>query len=132
MLDLNVVLDVVQHREPFYTASASVLSQALTQDVVGFLPSHALTTLYYVVSRHSGKVKAGELVDWLLAHFQVVPQDKEQFHRARTLSFPDFEDAVVASAAEAANCDAIVTRNIADFLGSPVPAVTPEELLTQR
>jgi hypothetical protein len=36
---------------------------------------------------------------------------------------------VVAAAAEAENCSAIVTRNVSDFRNSPVPARTPEEYL---
>ena len=42
---------------------------------------------------------------------------------------PDFEDAVVASMAEFARCEYIVTRNVSDFVGSPIPAVSPEEFL---
>ncbi len=129
MLDLNVLLDVVQRREPFYTASAATLSKVLTREVTGCIPGHALTTLYYLVSRQTDKAKAGELVDWLLVHFEVIPQDRSQFLRARSLDCPDFEDAVVASAAEASACEMIVTRNIGDFAGAPVPAVTPEEFL---
>lgn len=34
-----------------------------------------------------------------------------------------------ASAAEAADCSAIVTRNVKDFPGSPVAVLTPEEFL---
>jgi hypothetical protein len=45
MLDLNVLLDVVQRREPFYAASAAVLSQVVTHEVIGCLPGHGLTTL---------------------------------------------------------------------------------------
>jgi hypothetical protein len=49
--------------------------------------------------------------------------------RARGLAFDDFEDAVVAAAAEKLHCRWIVTRNVVDFASSPVPAVTPAELL---
>lgn len=60
---------------------------------------------------------------------EIVPEGKPKFLQARSLTFSDFEDAVVASAAQLAGCERIVTRNVADFAGSPVPAVTPEELL---
>jgi predicted nucleic acid-binding protein len=96
MLDLNVLLDVVQRREPFYEASASILSK---------------------------------VVEGALSHLEVVPQEKVQFVRARSLPMADFEDAVVASAAEAAECDVIISRNVTDFEGSPVQAMTPEEFL---
>ncbi|HLX09953.1 MAG TPA: PIN domain-containing protein [Thermoanaerobaculia bacterium] len=129
MLDLNVVLDVVQRREPFYTASATVLSQAVEGENVACLPGHALTTLHYIVSKYAGREQAGTLVDWVLAHLEVVSQDRAQFVRARSLKFDDFEDAALASAAEAADCKYIITRNVADFRRSPVPAATPEEFL---
>jgi predicted nucleic acid-binding protein len=132
MLDLNVVLDVVQRREPFYTASATVLSQAVEGQIVGCLPGHALTTLHYITAKHAGPEEAGTLIDWLLAHLEIVPQDRASFARARSLDFGDFEDAALASAAQAAGCEAIVTRNVADFSASPVPAATPEEFLLGR
>ena len=93
------------------------------------LPGHALTTLYYIVAKHAGQEQAGTLVDWVLSHLEIVPQDRAQFLRARSLRFDDFEDAALASAAEAAGCELIVTRNVADFGSSPVRAITPEELL---
>src|SRR5579863_7273801 len=97
MLDLNVVLDVVQRREPFYTASATVLSQAVEGEHVACLPGHALTTLHYIVAKHASRKQAGILVDWVLAHIEVVAQDRAQFARARSLAFEDFEDAALAS-----------------------------------
>jgi predicted nucleic acid-binding protein len=129
MLDLNVLLDVVQRREPFYAASATVLSQAVEGPSVSCLPGHALTTLHYIVNKYAGRERADTLVDWVLAHLEIVPQDRAQFVRARNLRFDDFEDAALASAAEAAGCKLILTRNVADFGASPVPAVTPEEFL---
>jgi hypothetical protein len=47
----------------------------------------------------------------------------------RALGRPDFEEGAVAAAAESAGCAQIVTRNVRDSDGWPVPAVTPEEFL---
>jgi hypothetical protein len=96
------------------------------------LPVHAFTTLYYVVAKAAGKPKADQTVDWLLAYFDVAVADKSTLHRARQLTLGDFEDAVVASLAEASKCDHIVTRNVSDFPGSPVPAITPSDFLVAR
>jgi len=131
-VDLNVVLDVVQRREPHYAASAAVLSLVVERRITGVLPSHALTTIHYLVDRFAGRKKAGEFVDWLLLHFEVAPAGRAEFVRARELEFSDFEDAVVAACAARSESDLIVTRNIADFQGSPVPAVTPEEFLASE
>jgi predicted nucleic acid-binding protein len=129
MLDLNVLLDIVQRREPFYEASAGVLSRVVGSEDSGYLPSHGITTLHYIIQRFSGREQADGFVDWLLSHLEIAAQEKAQFIRARSLSMPDFEDAAVASAAEFSQCDVIISRNVADFEGSPVQAMTPEEFL---
>jgi len=129
MLDLNVLLDVVQRREPFYYASAVVLSQSIAGPNVACVPSHVVTTLHYIVAKFGGKERADSLVDWVLEHLEIVPQDRAQFLRARSLKFTDFEDAALASAAVASGCELIITRNVQDFNSSPVPAITPEESL---
>ncbi len=129
MLDLNVVLDVLQRRDPFYLASAKILSKVLKGEASGCLAAHALTTIHYIVRRHANLKGADDAIDWLLSNLEIVPQDRMSFIRARSLSFSDFEDAALASVAEAAGCDYIVTRNVADFANSPVQALTPDELL---
>jgi predicted nucleic acid-binding protein len=129
-LDLNVVLGVVQNRQPHYPDSAEVLSRARTGELEVLLPGHAITTLYYIVAKAATADQAGQVVDWLLTHFEVGAMDKAAVRRARQLNFADFEDAVVASIAEAARCDYIVTRNVPDFVNSPVRAITPGDFLT--
>lgn len=129
LLDLNVLLDVVQKREPHYAASAGVIELAISGDAKAALPAHAMTTIHYIVGRYQGGDKANEVVDWLLRYFEVVTMGRAQVLRARALGWADFEDAVVAAAAESSSCQAIVTRNVKDFGPSPVPAMTPEEYL---
>jgi len=129
MLDLNIMLDVLQARYPYYHASALVISKVLNKEIVGLLPSHALTAIHYITSKYSGKQKADEAADWILTYFEIAPADKAAFLRARRLEINDFEDGVVASLAEVTACDFIVTRNISDFRKSPVKALIPEEFL---
>lgn len=60
---------------------------------------------------------------------EIASADKSAFARARDLQSGDFEDAVVASLAEASQCDLIITRNVSDFANSPIAAMTPEEFV---
>jgi hypothetical protein len=128
-VDLNVLLDVAQNRQPFYQASEEVLHRARISEYVAVLPAHALTTLHYIIEKWSSTALANQTIDGFLADFGVPPVDKMIFQRARQLTLKDFEDAVVASVAEATTSDYIVTRNVNDFAGSPVPAITPLEFL---
>jgi len=128
MLDLNVLLDVLQRREPHYPDSAAVLSLALEHKIQACLPSHAITTVHYLVGKAVGKAKADAAIDWLLAHFEVSAADKQAFTRPQFCA-GRFEDAVVAALALASGCDEGVTRNIGDFARSPIPALLPVDVL---
>lgn len=129
LFDLNILLDVMQQREAFYTASAAALSKSLKGECEGIIPGHAVTTLHYLLTRYTNKQKADEGVDFLLDNFVVSNAESETFRHARQLIMKDFEDAVVASIATKAGCELIVTRNVTDFKQSPVPALLPEEFL---
>jgi len=61
--------------------------------------------------------------------FHVATVDEAVIRRAASLNWTDFEDAVVAAAAEAASGEVIVTRNPAHFSKSPVPVLAPKVAL---
>ena len=129
LIDLNVLLDVIQERQPHFSSSAALLDYLLKQESKAWVPAHAITTIHYLVARHASRKAADQAVDWLLARFRVAPVSSTELLRARALALNDYEDAVVVAAAEQAECETIVTRNIADFTESPIPARTPEEYL---
>ena len=47
------------------------------------------------------------------------------------LGLSDFEDSVQVAAAMGTSLDAIVTRDVVGFVGSPVPIMSPDELVNQ-
>ena len=130
-LDINVFLDVFQKREPHYAASAQVVSLVTAGTLAGVCPVHGLTTLYYLVRKHASKPEAEAAMDQVLRHFQIGNLEATDWQEARRLPLADFEDAVVATVARATASVFIITRNVDDFAGSPVPAVTPADFLSQ-
>ena len=130
-VDINVLLDVFQTRQPHYAASAQVLSLVTAGTLTGVCPAHGLTTLYYLVRKHASKADAVAAMDRVLRHFPIGNLEATGWHKARRLPFTDFEDAVVATVAEATASALIVTPNTDDFSGSPVPAIIPSDFLGQ-
>lgn len=128
-VDLNVLLDVAQNRLPHYHASEEVVHRIRRGEFAAVLPGHALTTLHYIIEKYAGTPLANQTLDGMLADFAIHPVDKANFQRARQLPSSDFEDAVVAVTAEITGSDFIVTRNVPDFVGSSVPAITPIDFL---
>ncbi|MEX0449906.1 PIN domain-containing protein [Spiribacter sp. 221] len=129
LLDINVLLDVLQRREPHYTASARVINAVVRKQIEGVLSAHAITTVDYLVTRHSGAQKSREVVDWLLSRFTIAAIGRPELLRAQSLAWEDFEDAVTTAAAESMACEVIVTRDARVFARSSIMVCTPEEFL---
>jgi predicted nucleic acid-binding protein len=130
-VDINVLLDVFQKREPHYAASARVVSLVASRKLIGVFPGHALTTLYYLARKHASKPDAEAAMDRVLAAFHIGNLDHATWKEARTLAMTDFEDAAVAMVAKTSASSFIVTRNVDDFVQSPVPAITPADFLSR-
>jgi predicted nucleic acid-binding protein len=129
LIDTNVVLDVLLERQPHVVASAAVWAAIETGLAKGFLASHAITTIHYLVRKELGLARAGRTVSSILRVFKVAPVDSAVLQEALQLSLPDFEDSVTAAAAQLAGCDFIVTRDPKGFRGSPIRPLTPEAFL---
>jgi predicted nucleic acid-binding protein len=129
LLDLNVVLDVLQRREPFYTASAQVLALAEAGQLEGGVAAHSITTLFYLLAKDRSPQIARVAVGDLLSILSVAGVDGDILEQALALPYDDFEDAVQMMAAVHAGADYLVTRNLADYREGPLPALQPAELL---
>ncbi len=129
LIDLNVILDVLQRREPFYEMSASVLASVETSQVIGWVAAHSLTTLFYLLSKHESADQARVALTELLNLFSVAPVDQNVTEQALNLPYQDFEDAVQMMAAVHAGADYLITRNPRDYKAGPLPVLRPAELL---
>jgi predicted nucleic acid-binding protein len=130
-VDINVLLDVFQKREPHYAASAQVLARIEEREIEAVFPAHGITTLYYLARKHATRPDAEAAMDKVLDHFQIGNLNHDDWQRARSLPMTDFEDAVVATVAETSGSTLIITRNTDDFDGSPLPAISPLEFLSR-
>lgn len=129
MLDLNIVLDVLFERTPHVVEAAALWRASKDGKMVGLLPAHGFTTIHYLVRHEKGGEFARQALVDLLNVFGVAGVDDGVIRKAAALDWTDFEDAVVAAAAEQARCDAIVSRNPAHFKKAPVPALVPKAAL---
>lgn len=127
LLDVNLVLDVLLDRRPHSVLASRVWSAVENGAAEGLLSAHALTTIHYLNAKATNARMAGETTEALLSVFDVAPVDEHVLREAAGMAWRDFEDAVTAAAARRARCQAIVTRNPADFAGSRVRVLTPPE-----
>lgn len=129
LIDLNVVLDALQKRHPFFGDSASVLAMAEKGVIQGFIAAHSWTTLFYLYRKDKGADRARVQVTELLQFLSVAAVDQRVVEQALNLSYRDYEDAVQMMAAVNCGADYLVTRNVADFKAGPLAVLRPAELL---
>lgn len=58
LLDVDVILDVFQRRQPFYDDSAAVLAAAETGRLAGLVAAHSVTTLFYLLAKYGSADQA--------------------------------------------------------------------------
>jgi len=129
LLDLNVILDVLGQRQPHYPLASETWISVESGQVQGLIAAHSITTLYYLVARHTGPRQAKAAVDDVLRVFSVAAVDQDALLHALTLGWGDFEDAAQMAAAAKAGADYLITRDPKDFEGGPIPVLQPAEYL---
>ena len=128
MVDINVILDVLENRNGWVMDAAKTCAICGGgMRAIGFVPPHAVTTIYYIVRKRGGKALADKAIDWLLTLFKVADCGTDEFKAARASGIDDYEDAVVVASAQKTGCDCIVTRNTVHFKDSSVPVMTPAD-----
>ena len=131
-LDANVVLDVMAHREPFFSDSVQVLSLAESGVVEGFIAAHTVTTLFYLLNRKVGAERARSSLLDLLRIAAVVSVDQDRVLQAFSMKWSDFEDALQAACAMKMEVDYLLTRDQRGFSEASVTVLSPGEFLAMH
>ena len=129
LIDLNLILDVLQQREPFYLLSARVLASAETGLIEGYVAAYTLTTLFYLIAKDQSPETARISLTELLQFLAVAAVDQDTIEQALTLPYKDFEDAVQMTSAVQVGAKYLVTRDVRDYKAGPLAVLQPAELL---
>lgn len=129
LIDTNVALDLLQQREPFVYDALQIFALGEAGRMNLYLSTDAISTIYYVVAKNADAATGREAISKLLDFVSLAALDDRAVLRGLVLDFVDVEDALVAAVAERESVQAIITRNVQDFKGSPVPVMTPKEFL---
>lgn len=128
LIDTNVVLDLLQEREPFVINAARLFERIDAGEIEGFISATTVTNIYYIVRKAAGVAVAQEAVIQILTELNICAVDRDVLEQAVALNFRDFEDAVQYVCGVVHSVDAIVTRDVSGFNGAELPVVLPGEL----
>lgn len=128
-LDTNVVMDMLQRREPFFLAAANLFALSAAEKVELFAsPMTYATASYLIGKRDISQVKP--LLSQLRTLSHVTIADEATIDQSLASEFEDFEDGLQHFSATRHHIDYIITRNKDDFSHSQIKVLTPAEFMT--
>ncbi len=129
LIDGNIILDVLERREPHFEASAKVWKLCETDKMEGYISALTFADLVYVMRKELTPDKVHEVLKKLTLIFHFTDLSVADMTEAAEMRWNDYEDAVQSVTAKRVQADCIITRNIRDYQQSTVPAFTPAEFL---
>ena len=131
MIDANILLDVLQKREPHFHDSSLIWKLCETGSAEGYVSALTIANLIYVMRKELNPEKIEEVIQKLKLIFQLTDLSVSDITKAAEMKWNDFEDAVQSIIAERIHANCIITRNVRDFRESKIIAFTPTEYLTR-
>ena len=129
LIDGNIILDVLQRREPHIEASSKIWKLCETDQVEGFISAFTFADLVYVIRKELTPDRIQEVLKKMALIFRFTDLSVADLTEAAEMKWNDYEDAIQSATAKRVHADCIITRNIRDYLQSTVPAYTPAEFL---
>lgn len=132
LIDTCIVMDFLQHREPFADDAKAIFRAAACEQFTGYITAKSATDIYYLTHRctHNGKDARNKL-NSLLSIISMIDTAAADIFHALSSETTAFEDAVMIETASRSHIDCIVTRNQKDYKKSSVPIFNPSEFLQQ-
>ena len=131
LIDGNIILDVLQNRQPYVKDSAKVWKLCETRQAEGYVSALNFSNLVYIMRKELTPEKINEVLKSLGLIFQFADLTEADMTKAAELQWDDYEDALQSVTAERIRADYIITRNVKDFRKSKVVAFTPTEFLAR-
>jgi len=129
LIDANILVDVFEHREPYFAAANALVQNCYYGKIQGSISALTFPNLVYIMRKSWDPDSIREKLWTLLMTITIEDLTSRDLLKATELDFSDYEDAVQSVCASRIHADYIVTRNRKDFQNSVVPAILPEQLL---
>ncbi len=130
--DTNVILDFLGERDPYYIATAMIVSLADKRKLKIVVPALSYGTISYFLTKYYGAEKSKDKLRKFKVLSDICALDSIIIEKGLNSDFSNFEDSLQYYSALSTDCDIIISRNAKDFKMSKLPVMTPDEFLESR
>ena len=134
LLDTNIIIDVLQAREPWCAAGRKIFLSIANKHISGCVTAKQIADIHYF-SRKQFKqqenvdAKCRNVVTKIMALFELLDTLGIDCQNAITYENNDFEDAIMISTAVRSGVDAIITRDLSHYRAAPLPVYTADAFI---
>ena len=136
LVDTNVIIDVLQNRQPWCESGKAIFLAIANKQVAGCVTAKQIADIHYF-SRKQFKEqenvdsKGRTVITKLLALFELLDILGIDCQDAIVYENHDYEDAIMISTAVRSGVDAIVTRDSSHYKSAPIPVYTADEFASK-
>lgn len=136
LLDTNVIVDVLQRREPWFADGQKIFYAIANKQIIGCITTREAADIHFFsrkqfTGEENVDAKARQVMTKLYAIFDLVDTLGIDCQNAIAIENGDYEDAIMIESAARAGLDCIVTRNPGHFKESPIPVYSPAEFVAK-
>lgn len=129
-IDINIIIDLLAQREPFYDEAAILFTLADKRKVNLSVSALTFANTNYILLQSTKPEEAKFILRKLKLIVQVLPLDEKIVGLSlNDNDFKDYEDALQYFTALENGIDIIITRNLKDFQKARLPVMTPAQFL---
>ena len=123
-VDTDIILDLLSNREPFYTPSAYLFSEADKGKIKIHVSSLSFSNLNYILSKQYTPDRARKKMLKFKTLVTVLAVTDKIVELALSSDFKDFEDGLQYFTAIENNIKILLTRNLKDYKTAEIPIMT--------
>lgn len=128
-VDTDIILDLLSNRNPFYTYSAHLFSEADQGKTKIYVSSLSFSNLNYILSKQYSTAQARKKLLKFKTLVTVLGVTDKVVELALSSDFKDFEDGLQYFTAIEHNVKTLLTRNLKDYKSAEITVMTAEQFL---
>lgn len=128
-LDTNIVIDLLQYREPWIHDTLVLFQLAKDKEVELIVTDLTFVNVAYIAGKSVDKIKLKETLVNLKKLVTIVPIGDSCIEQALNGDFADFEDSLQCFAAQREQVNFILSRDEKGFKNSEIPVMNVAEFL---
>ena len=134
LLDTNVVVDVLQRREPWFSDGQKIFYAIANKQIIGCITAKEAADIHFFsrkqfTGQENVDAKARQVMTKLYALFELIDTLGIDCQNAIAIENNDYEDTIMIESAMRSGLDCIITRNPEHFRTSPIPVYSPSEFV---